>query len=152
MKITKTQLKQIIKEELESALNEEEYDDLKDRRRERGGMRLTRPTRKPAESDFSELEKEVFVLQSLYGEELEKLNAHMAMVGMDQGSFEKNVEYAKEIFSQQPNREVTLQALDYILGTLNRPAGGGLGGPGEGPRHPTPEEIEDAQRYEPPPL
>ena len=119
MKITKSQLKQIIKEELEGALNEEPSDYRRDRNRERYGMRMTRPAPKPAESDFSELEKEVFVLQSLYGQELEKLNAHMAMVGMDQGSFERNVEHAKEIFRKQPNREVTIQALDYILGTLS---------------------------------
>ena len=117
MKITKSQLKQIIKEELlevyyTSVDGEHTRTHRSDKEKEQ------RRYRKPAESDFSELEKEVFVLQSLYGEELEKLNAHMAMVGMDQGSFEKNVEHAKEIFSQQPNREVTLQALDYILGTL----------------------------------
>tara|TARA_B100000287_G_scaffold412227_1_gene442440 strand:- start:84 stop:566 length:483 start_codon:yes stop_codon:yes gene_type:complete len=152
MKITKTKLKQIIKEELESALNEEPSDYRRDRNRERYGSRMTRPNRKPAESDESDLDKEIYVLQQLYGQELERLNDHMAMVGQDQGSFEENVERMKEILSTQPNRQVTLQALDYILSTLVRPAGGGLGGPGEGPRHPTPEEIEDAQRYEPPPL
>ena len=144
MKITKSQLKQIIKEELE--------DYRRDRNRERYGMRMTRPRRKPAESDESDLDKEIYVLQQLYGQELERLNDHMAMVGQDQGSFDENVERMKEILSTQPNRQVTLQALDYILSTLVRPAGGGLGGPGEGPRHPTPEEIEAARRYEPPPL
>ena len=144
MKITKSQLKQIIKEELE--------DYRRDRNRERYGMRMTRPRRKPAESDESDLDKEIYVLQQLYGQELERLNDHMAMVGQDQGSFDENVERMKEILSTQPNRQVTLQALDYILSTLVRPAGGGLGGPGGKARHPTPEEIEDAQRYEPPPL
>ena len=142
MKITKSQLKQIIKEELE--------DYRKDHNRERYGMRMTRPRRKPTESDMSDLDKEIFVLQDLYGKELERLNDHMAMVGQDQGSFEENVERMKEILSTQPNRQVTLQALDYILSTLVRPAGGGLGG--RNPRHPTPEEIEAARRYEPPPL
>ena len=110
MKITKTQLKQIIKEELE--------DYRRDRNRERYGMRMTRPNRKPVESDESDLDKEVYVLQQLYGQELERLNDHMAMVGQDQGSFEKNVERMKEILSTQPNRETTIQAIDYILGTL----------------------------------
>ena len=144
MKITKSQLKQIIKEELE--------DYRRDRNREEYGMRMTRPRRKPAESDISDLDKEIYVLQQLYGQELEKLNDHMAMVGEDQGSFEENVERMKEILSTLPNRETTIQALDYILSTLIRPAGGGLGGPGKGLRHPTPEEIEAARRYEPPPL
>ena len=144
MKITKSQLKQIIKEELE--------DYRRDRNREKYGMRMTRPRRKPAESDISDLDKEIYVLQQLYGQELEKLNDHMAMVGEDQGSFEENVERMKEILSTLPNRETTIQALDYILSTLIRPAGGGLGGPGKGPRRPTPEEIEAARRYEPPPL
>tara|TARA_A100001391_G_scaffold201792_1_gene189687 strand:+ start:963 stop:1397 length:435 start_codon:yes stop_codon:yes gene_type:complete len=144
MKITKSQLKQIIKEELE--------DYRRDRNREEYGMRMTRPRRKPAESDISDLDKEIYVLQQLYGQELEKLNDHMAMVGEDQGSFEENVERMKEILSTLPNRETTIQALDYILSTLIRPAGGGLGGPGKGPRHPTPEEIEAARQYEPPPL
>ena len=85
MKITKSQLKQIIKEELlevyyTSVDGEHTRTHRSDKEKEQ------RRYRKPAESDFSELEKEVFVLQSLYGEELEKLNAHMAMVGMDQGS------------------------------------------------------------------
>ena len=115
-------------------------------------MRMTRPRRKPAESDISDLDKEIYVLQQLYGQELEKLNDHMAMVGEDQGSFEENVERMKEILSTLPNRETTIQALDYILSTLIRPAGGGLGGPGKGPRHPTPEEIEAARQYEQPPL
>ena len=110
MKITKSQLKQIIKEELE--------DYRRDRNRERYGMRMTRPNRKPVESDESDLDKEVYVLQQLYGQELERLNDHMAMVGMDQGSFEKNVEYAREIFKNQPNGATRQQALDYILGTL----------------------------------
>ena len=117
MKITKTQLKQIIKEELSEAYYTS-VDGEHTRTHRSDKEKEQRRYRKSPESDFSELEKEVFVLQSLYGEELEKLNAHMAMVGMDQGSFEKNVEHAKEIFSQQPNREVTMQALDYILGTL----------------------------------
>ena len=110
MKITKSQLKQIIKEELE--------DYRRDRNRERYGMRMTRPNRKPVESDESDLEKEVFALQSLYGDQLEKLNAHMVMVGMDQGSFEKNVERMKETLSTLPNGEIKTQAIDYILGTL----------------------------------
>ena len=144
MKITKSQLKQIIKEELE--------DYRRDRNREEYGMRMTRPRRKPAESDISDLDKEIYVLQQLYGQELEKLNDHMAMVGEDQGSFEENVERMKEILSTLPNRETTIQALDYILSTLIRPAGGGLGGPGGKARRPTPEEIEAARQYEPPPL
>ena len=57
MKITKSQLKQIIKEELE--------DYRRDRNRERYGMRMTRPRRKPTESDMSDLDKEIFVLQDL---------------------------------------------------------------------------------------
>ena len=118
MKITKSQLKQIIKEELEGALNEEPSDYRRDRNRKRYGMRMTRPNRKPVESDESDLDKEVYVLQQLYGQELERLNDHMAMVGQDQGSFEKNVERMKEILSTQPNRETTIQAIDYILGTL----------------------------------
>ena len=107
MKITKTQLKHIIKEELE--------DYRRDRNREEYGMRMTRPRRKPSESNESDLDKEIYVLQQLYGQELEKLNDHMAMVGQDQGSFEENVERMKEILSTQPNRETTIQAIDYIL-------------------------------------
>jgi len=117
MKITKRQLKQIIKEELSeayytSADGEHTRTHRSDKEKEQ------RQYRKSAESDMSDLDKEIYVLQQLYGQELERLNDHMKMVGMDEGTFEKNVERMKEELSQQPNRETTLQALDYILGTL----------------------------------
>lgn len=111
MKITKSQLKQIIKEELESVLNEEPSDHRRDRNRERHGMRMTRPNRKSAESDMPELDREILILKQIYGDQLERLNE-------PEGSLKKNVESMKQALHSQPNREVRLQALDYILGTL----------------------------------
>jgi regulator of replication initiation timing len=117
MKITKQQLKQIIKEELSEAYyttvdGEHTRTHRSDKEKEQ------RRRRKSAESDMSDLDKEIYVLKQLYGEEFQKLNDHMKMVGQDQGSFRKNVERMKEILSAQPNRETTLQAIDDILGTL----------------------------------
>jgi len=109
MKITKSQLKQIIKEEIKGALNEDEESD----------QRVIQLVERAVHS-FTEI---------FSPEELSLIS--------DRDNRDMFVYYLFE--------NIQLQADDAAEW---RDAGGGLGGPGEGPRHPTPEEISHAKAFE----
>ena len=151
MKITKTQLKQIIKEELEEALNEEEYDAATDARLVRSGPRhkksrsygsgissVDKP-RPPQSAEERAISMYKAVLQGYMRDpNTERRLGRPVTLEDALGAIISNDEDFVAIAYEQLKQEMDQE----------RPAGGGLGGPGEGPRHPTPEEIEAGRRYE----
>ncbi len=160
MKITKTQLKQIIKEELESTLSEvynlpgSVYDS-------EGEPEIASPYRKKPKRSYGSGISSVDKPRPPQSAEDKALGMYKGVLQgyLTDPNTERRLgrpptvdDALKALISNNP--ELIQRAADelrYEMGE-ERPAGGGLGGPGEGPRHPTPEEIEDAQRYEPPPL
>lgn len=120
MKITRTELKQIIKEELEEAVSGLERD----------------PDWKPMSApldivfipDSNFVDFEVLPRDGAFKLHIKTSYGYQELGGTLNAS---SIERAKEIRSAQ-----------------ERPAGGGLGGPGEGPRHPTSQEKEAALRHE----
>ena len=147
MKITKSQLKQIIKEELEEALNEEEYDELEDTRLAKYGAGYKPKTSRSYGSGISSAD-------TPRPEQSPEERAISMYKGVLQG------------YMRDPNNERRLgrpPTLDDALNAIitnspeliqraadelrkpakERPAGGGFG---RG-RHPTRKEIEDAHRH-----
>ena len=99
MKITKSQLKQIIKEELDGALGEDEDSD----------QRVIKLVERATESFM-----DIFNPEEL------------------------------SLIADRYNRDMFVHYLFENLELRSRPAGGGLGGPGDGPRHPSAEERRAA--------
>ncbi len=147
MKITKSQLKQIIKEELHK-LKEGGYaghhlpDSVYDRE---GEPEIASPYRdKPDPSRYG---------SAATPEEIEAYDLRQAERDPDR----EYIDMIKKIMSDMgmrisavPGDERQNRLLDQAIEELEmdqeRPAGGGLGG--RNPRYPTPEEIEAARRYE----
>ena len=153
MKITKSQLKQIIKEELYKLkeggyaghhLPGSVYD-------EEGEPEIASDYRdKPDPSRYG---------SGANPEEIEAWERRQAERDPDR----EYIEMIKKIMSDMgmrisavPGDERQNRLLDQAIEELEmdqeRPAGGGLGGPGGKARYPTRKEIEDARQYEPPPL
>ena len=110
MKITKSQLKQIIKEELEEAQE-----------------RMLTGDEAADQLAVDGVREVVELFSRLYNSL------------PDEGS--------KELFEQYLNENVELYTETWRK--ERRRAGGGLGGPGDGPRYPTPEELEISRALNP---
>ena len=133
MKITKSQLKQIIKEELEIIINEEDSDARRDADLEKLGPGYKPKARRSFGSSMTDAEREA----------AEKSRA-------DKDPDREYIEMVKSIMSFSPNSRVMAtdkrnkklikQAEEEFFGKPGR----GLGGPGGKARNPTPEEIAAA--------
>jgi len=137
MKITKSQLKQIIKEELEKIINEEDSDAQRDADLERYGTGYKPKARRSFGSSMTDAEREA----------AEKSRA-------ERDPDREYIEMIKRIMRDMPGKHVTptddrnkgliAQAEKEFEREKKRPPGGGLGGPGGKARYPTPEEIAAA--------
>ena len=150
MKLTKSQLKQIIKEELGRDLNEGGY----------AGHHL------PGSAYDEEGETEIASRwrdkpdQSRYGsgantEEVEAWERRQAerdpdreYIDMIKGIMRDMGMRVSAVPGDERQNRLLDQAIEELEMEQKRPAGGGLGGPGGKARYPTPEEIEAARRYE----
>jgi hypothetical protein len=136
MKITKSQLKQIIKEELESALNEEASDEVKDRRLKGAGPRYKKrgySGSQPSQVDI-EARKRWEEKNPKDRRDVDFYKRMLAMPGMMMSSSNPWQQTLIDHAQEEIDAGETLPLPQKL-------AGGGLGGPGDGPRHPTPEEI-----------
>ena len=144
MKTTKSQLKRIIKEELEAALSE--------------GHRLPGSVYDPEGEPEIASDYRDKPAPSRYGsgaspEETEAWEKRQAERDPDREYIEMIKRIMKDMgmrVSAVPGDERQNRLLDQAIEELEmdqeRPAGGGLGG--RNPRHPTPEEKAAARRYE----
>ena len=142
MKITKSQLKQIIKEELEEAYGRHDYGAVFD---PEGEPEIASAYRKKPKRSYG---------SSMTDADREAAEKRQAERDPDR----EYIDMIKKIMSDMgmrisaaPGDERQNRLLDQAIEELEmeqeRPAGGGLGGPGGKARYPTPEEIEAARRY-----
>ena len=142
IRITKSQLKQIIREELEEAHGRHELGAIFD------------PQGEPEKaSDYRDKPDPSRYGSGASPEEIEAYDKRQAERDPDR----EYIDMIKKIMSDMgmrisavPGDERQNRLLDQAIEELEmdqeRPAGGGLGG--RNPRHPTPEEKEAARRYE----
>ena len=143
MKITKSQLKQIIKEELESALNEDEYDELVDDRLVKYGAGYKPKTSRSYGSGISSADtprppqsaedKALGMYKGVLQGYLRDPNTERRL-----GRPATLDDALRALISNNP--ELIQRAADELRQEMGqeRPAGGGLGGPDpDGARYPT---------------
>ena len=141
MKITKSQLKQIIKEELDEAYGRHDYGAVFD---PQGEPEIASPYRKKPKrsygSGMSDADREAYDKRQAERdpdrEYIEMIKKIMSDMGMR----------ISAVPGDERQNRLLDQAIEELEMDQERPAGGGLGG--RNPRHPTPEEKEAARRYE----
>ena len=139
MKITKSQLKQIIKEELESALNEEDSDAETDARLVRSGAPYKKSRysgSQPSQVDI-EARKRWEEKNPKDRRDVDFYKRMLAMPGMMMSSSNPWQQTLIDHAQEEIDAGETLPLPQKL-------AGGGLGGPGGKARYPTPEEIAAA--------